>query len=120
MAPHVAHCQGPPRLGQVQEHHQHLRAHDHARRDHAQGEHPVEVRSRGGQLHGHDVRRQLHALLPGSGAPKEVVWAKVWPAKLEDSRVDEAMKAVLKFEVGKTGRVVASRLYTDMARESVA
>lgn len=50
--------------------------------------------------------------------PKEVVSAKARPMK-EDKRVDAAMDAMLKFEVGSTGRVVDSRVWTDMARPNV-
>lgn len=53
-----------------------------------------------------------------AGTPKEIVYANARLMK-EDKRVDEAMDAVLKFEVGNTGRVVDARVWTDMARPNI-
>ncbi|KDQ59480.1 hypothetical protein JAAARDRAFT_191996 [Jaapia argillacea MUCL 33604] len=53
----------------------------------------------------------------GAGAAKEVVYATARPLQ-EDNRIDEAMDALLKFEVD-AGQVVQSHIWTDMNRANV-
>ncbi|KAI0671423.1 NAD binding oxidoreductase [Trametes maxima] len=52
----------------------------------------------------------------GVDTPREVVEAKARPTR-EDPRVDEAVEATLRYDVG--GRVVESKIYTDMDRANL-
>lgn len=51
----------------------------------------------------------------GAGQPKEIQSAVARPYP-KDTRVDEAMHALLLFEDPKDGHLIQSRVYTDMAR----